>query len=213
MSRASLAVPGGLYAILDESIVGSGDWAGSTRDLLSGGARVIQLRTKTLEAGDMLEAAKAVIEKCRAVNAVFIVNDRADVALIAGADGVHVGDEDIPVKECRKLLGDKAIIGASTHSKEDALEAARSGADYIGYGPIYQTGTKQSSRAPRGIEALAEIVKSVSIPVIAIGGIDPDNVAAVKKAGATGAAVIGALGASGDIEAGANAMINAWEVA
>jgi len=211
MTRQSFSVPRGLYAILDESLVTDGNWGGMARKLLAGGARVIQLRAKSLPAGDMLQAAKKVAAECKVYGAIFIVNDRADVALLSGADGVHVGQDDIPVRACRKVLGPKALIGVSTNSIEEAIEAVKAEPDYIGYGPIFTTESKQTSGNPRGVESLAEVVKAVAIPVVAIGGIMPDNVASVKKAGAHAAAVITALALHGDIEKGAREIIRVWE--
>ena len=159
----------------------------------------------------MLRATRAVAAQCRDFGATFIVNDRADVALISGAMGVHVGQEDLPVHACRKVLGDRAIIGVSTHSMEEAGAAINDGADYIGYGAIYPTDTKGKGVAARGVESLAAIVKTAPIPVVAIGGIGPENVAAVKAAGASAAAVISSLAANGDLKEGAESMIRAWE--
>jgi len=211
MSGTAPSFPGGLYAILDESIVTDGDFSGAAVKLLEGGARVIQLRMKTIEARDMLRVARAISSQCKKYGATFIVNDRADVALISGAAGVHVGQDDLPVDACRKVLGDGAIIGVSTHSTEEVSRAVEAGADYIGYGAIYPTDTKGKQVTARGVEALARIVNAVSIPVVAIGGIEPDNVAAVKAAGARAAATISALASYGDLKEGAIAMVRAWE--
>jgi len=209
-SPPAFTVPGGLYAILDESLVVGDNWGEAARALLSGGARVIQLRAKTLGAGEMLAAAKETAARCEAAGATFIVNDRVDVALATGAGGVHVGQEDLPVRTCRKIMPSGSIIGLSTHSMEEALGALDAGADYIGFGPVFETGTKVGALPPRGPDALARIVDRIPLPVVAIGGISAHNIREVRNAGAVAGAVISGLGAGGKLDSGANGIIKAW---
>lgn len=128
----------------------------------------------------------------------FIVNDRVDIALATGADGVHLGQEDLPLRAARKLMRDK-IIGISTHSVSQAREAERDGASYIGFGPIFVTVTKATGHAPRGVAMLREICRAVKIPVIAIGGIREDNVTQVWDAGAAAAAIISDIMGADDV--------------
>lgn len=125
-------------------------------------------------------------------NAAFIVNDYADIALAVNADGVHLGQDDLPIAEARKILGAKKIIGISTHSIQQALEAEKGGADYIGFGPIFNTQTKDAGK-PKGAAALKEIKKHIKIPVVAIGGINTDNLKSVLDAGADAAAAASAI--------------------
>ena len=134
-------------------------------------------------------------------NAVFIVNDYSDIALAVDADGVHLGQDDLPVKEARKILGKGKIIGVSTHCIEQALEAEQAGADYLGFGPIFHTATKDAG-SPKGTEMLRAIKDRVSIPVIAIGGINLHNLNSVLETGADAVAVASAI-AKGDIEGNA----------
>lgn len=203
----------GLYAILDESLIARGNHREAARRLLENGVRVIQYRAKGVEAGYMLDAALEINEECAEHGALFIVNDRADVALISGAAGVHVGREDLPVPACRKVMGDDAVVGASTHSEEEVNAALEAGADYIGYGPVFDTSTKENSLEPRGVEALAEVVSSVNIPVVAIGGINVENIGEIRRAGAAAAAVISALVSKNCLEESAKALTKAWEKA
>ena len=138
--------------------------------------------------------------------AVFIVNDHADIAAAVDANGVHLGQEDLPIEHARKLLGTKKIIGVSTHDIDQAVAAQEGGADYIGFGPVFETGTKNAG--PRkGREQLSLVRKAVSIPLIAIGGITLENVADVISAGADGVAVISAILSSGDIKNATEEMI------
>ena len=122
-----------------------------------------------------------------------MVNDRVDIAMASGADGVHLGQEDLPISAARKVLGDHKIIGASTHSVEQAQEAEREGADYVAIGPVFFTATKPGLGSAKGIEIIGKVKEKVHIPVIAIGGINSDNVEKTLKAGADGVAVISAV--------------------
>lgn len=131
-------------------------------------------------------------------NAVFIVNDYSDIALAVDADGVHLGQDDLPVKEAREILGKEKIIGVSTHCIEQALEAEQAGADYIGFGPVFHTSTKDAG-SPRGTDLLGEIKNKVSIPVVAIGGINLGNIHSVLETGVDAVAVASAI-LKGNIE-------------
>jgi thiamine-phosphate pyrophosphorylase len=175
---------------------------------LAGGADMIQLRDKTGDLRALLPQARAIQALCRSHGAVFIVNDRLDLALAAGADGVHVGQEDLPAAAARPLLPPGRILGVSTHSSEQAEAARACGADYIGFGPMFPTGTKDTGYTPRGLEALREIRARVDLPILAIGGITLETVADVIEAGATAPAVISAIVAAPDIPAAAAAFRN-----
>jgi len=173
---------------------------------LAGGADMIQLRDKAGSLRELLPQARAIQALCRARGALFIVNDRVDLALAADADGAHVGQEDLPARSARSLLGNGRILGVSTHSLEQAHEAQAHGADYIGFGPMFATGTKDTGYPARGLDALREIRCAVSLPVLAIGGISLENVSAVVEAGATAPAVISAVVRAADIAAAAAAF-------
>jgi thiamine-phosphate pyrophosphorylase len=158
------------------------------------GAPAVQLRAKTATARELLDQALVLREICSARGALLFLNDRFDVALAAGADGVHLGPSDIPLERLRGAVPPGFLIGYSTDDPEAAKRAEQSGASYIGCGAVFGTHSKHDVGDERiGVERLAEVVQAVSIPVIAIGGIDPDNVALTARAGAAGVAVISAL--------------------
>lgn len=165
---------------------------------MNGGARLVQLRVKKADPIEFYEWAAETRRMTRARDCLLIINDRVDIALAVDADGVHLGQEDLPLKTARRLMGEK-IIGVSTHDPEQALEAEREGADYIGFGPIFGTATKDTGYAPRGLEMLKMIRGTVRLPVVAIGGIAEGNVAGVWEAGADAAAMIGDLMRAEDV--------------
>jgi thiamine-phosphate pyrophosphorylase len=143
----------------------------------------------------------------RRSSAVFIVNDHPDIAIAVDADGVHLGQDDLPVEEARKLMGGSRIIGVSTHSVEQARAAQSAGADYIGFGPIFTTKTKDAG-PHQGIEGLRQVRKAVALPVIAIGGINTANLDKVLREGADGVAVISAILAAPDLHEAARGMVD-----
>ena len=160
---------------------------------IKGGADIIQLRDKTLPTGELINIAKKLSRLCREHKVLFIVNDRTDVAMASDADGVHLGKEDIPVKDARKLLGSRKIIGGTAHSIKEALLRQKEGADYIGFGHIYPTKTKYKPEKAKGVKLLTEVVNKIKIPVIAIGGISPANIDDVLTSNVHGFAVIGSV--------------------
>jgi len=178
-----------LYAILDPDQTNGRAADLVLRQLLEGGAKILQLRAKSLLPRDFLELARRVRERTRAAGCQLIVNDRIDIALACGADGIHLGQEDLPLAAGKKLMGNK-IVGISTHDIEQAREAERNGADYIGFGPMFGTTTKDTGLSARGIDMLKQIRAAVKIPIVAIGGINEQNVQQVWQAGADSAAII-----------------------
>lgn len=189
----------GLYAIVDSAYVGL-ERAGECADeLASGGARIVQLRAKGEGSGAMLRAALE-MRKALAGRAIFIVNDRIDIALMASAEGVHLGQDDIPLRDARRLLP-SSVIGVSTHSLDEAKKAEAGGADYISFGPIFPTRTKQDADTPKGLSRLKELSASVRIPVVAIGGITGETVISVLESGASSAALISDILLSPSIKA------------
>lgn len=175
-------------------------------EALSGGVRFFQYRCKKGARGRIYETALALARMAHQANALFIVNDHADIAVAVDADGVHLGQDDLPIEYARKLLGKKNIIGISTHSFEQAKRAEAAGADYIGFGPLFPTSTKDAGEA-RGPQKLGAIRQSVTIPVIAIGGINHTNVQEALQAGADGVAVISAVLSAENIRLAAGDMI------
>ncbi|BCR03921.1 thiamine biosynthesis bifunctional protein ThiED [Desulfuromonas versatilis] len=180
----------GLYVITDSDR--DGNLAARVEAALQGGARVIQYRDKELPAERRIEAARQLAGLCRKVGATFIVNDDANLAAACEADGVHLGQGDGTVAEARKILGHQRIIGVSTRTVEQALKAETQGADYIGVGSIYPTGTKQDTELV-GIDTLKKVRRAVKIPIVAIGGIDRERADEAITAGADAVAVISAV--------------------
>ncbi len=169
------------------------------RAALAGGATLLQLRDKQASARSLVETARRLVALARPEGIPVVVNDRVDVALAAGADGVHVGEEDLAVGDARRILGPHAVVGASAGTVEEAVQAQRDGADYVGVGPVFPTGTKPDAGAAIGLEGLSRIAGAVRIPVVGIGGITPDNAAEVVRAGAAGVAVISAVADAEDM--------------
>ena len=188
MTVQNLSLPP-LYAILDPEQARGRSAEDTLGELLRGGIKVLQLRAKAMPARDFFDLARAVRERTRAHGCRFIVNDRADIALACDADGVHLGQDDLPLRAARQLLPTK-IIGISTHDLSQARQAEEGGADYIGFGPIYGTATKDTGYSVRGPAMLRELHGAVAIPVVAIGGISEGNVSEVWAAGADSAAII-----------------------
>jgi thiamine-phosphate pyrophosphorylase len=194
-----------LYVIVDRSAVGDRDLADVAGAAVRGGADVIQLRDKVASARELMAAAERLLAVTRAAGIPLIVNDRADVARAVGADGVHLGQEDLPVAAARTLLGTDRLIGKSTHSLEQALAAAAEGADYLGVGPIFPTPTKAEYRSV-GTPLIGDVARQVRIPWVCIGGIDGTNVGTVLEAGARCVAVVRAVCGAPDAEAAARSL-------
>jgi thiamine-phosphate pyrophosphorylase len=167
---------------------------------IAGGADAIQLRDKGFTAKRLIQEALILRDITREGGVPFIVNDRVDVALAADADGVHLGQGDLPISWARRLLGKHKIIGVSTHSVEEAVQAEKDGADYISIGSVFPTTTKSDARPLAGLELITDIKRNVNIPVVAIGGIKEENVAQVGEAGADCIAVISAVVSATDIK-------------
>lgn len=160
---------------------------------IKGGADIVQLRDKIMSTAEMISTAKQIVALCKKHGVTFLVNDRVDVAMLSGADGVHLGIEDIPIKDARKLIGRNKIIGGTAHSLKEALYAQKQGADYIGFGHIFRTDSKHKPDNPKGTKMLSQIVKKIKTPILAIGGIDQSNIIEVMKTGVHGAAIIGGI--------------------
>jgi thiamine-phosphate pyrophosphorylase len=184
------------------------DRAGMARALagaLAGGADLFQLRDKDASDDELLQAAHEARERCHAAGALFVLNDRPDLAAACGADGVHVGQDDTPVARARAVVGPDAIVGLSTHSVQQAQAGSKSGADYIAVGPVHATPTKEG-RPAIGVEPVSYAAAHVTVPWFAIGGIDAATVADVVKAGARRIVVVRAIAAADDPEAAARTL-------
>ena len=194
-----------LYVIIDRTASGSRDLAELTMAAIRGGADVIQLRDKSASSAQLIREAKRLLPVTRAARIPLIINDRVEVVDAVGADGVHLGQDDGPIEEARRLLGSTRLIGKSTHSFEQALAAEREGADYIGFGPIFPTPTKPEY-ASIGTSLIQEVLMRVKVPVVCIGGIDPTVLRSVLAAGATCVAVVRAVCSADDPERAARRL-------
>ncbi len=188
-----------LYVITDSRLLKGRSLVEAVEEAIRGGATVIQYREKEAPTRRMVEEARLLRALCRARGVPFIVNDRIDVALAVDADGVHVGDDDMPVWLARKLLGPRKIIGASADSVEKAILYASEGANYLGVGSVYATPTKPDAGPPIGLDGLKRILRVASVPVVAIGGINETNAREVLEAGVAGIAVISAVMGAPDV--------------
>jgi len=201
------AIPRGIYGI---TVRGWGmDHIRSAEVLLRAGVRVIQYREKSLSTREMIDDARRVHELCMSYGAVFIVNDRVDVAYASEADGVHLGQEDFPAELARKILGD-AIVGVSASTPEEGVLAEKVGADYIGAGSIFPSRTKPEERV-LGFEGLKRLIELVKLPVYAIGGIKLQHLEMLKNVGVYGIAVISEIFDSGDPYAKARSLVETWK--
>jgi len=188
-----------LYVVTDEDIGRGRSHVELARAAATGGADAIQLRDKNLSGRALFEAAVAIREITHDAGSLFIVNDRLDVALAAGADGVHLGENDLPIRGARRIAPPGFIIGASVSSVATAVGAAEEGADYVALSPTFATGSKGDAGPGHGLAMLAAIRSAVALPLIAIGGITAENVADVITAGADGIAVISAVVGEDDV--------------
>ncbi len=196
----------GLYVIIDTAFLKGRSLNEVTTQVIRGGAKVMQLRDKERSIRNFLDAATVLKKICTEKNILFIINDSLEVALACDADGLHVGQDDLPVAVARRLLPIDKILGCSTHDLEEAKTAASEGADYLGVGTIYPTTTKETS-GTTGTEIIREFKKLISLPLVAIGGINKSNVRDVIRAGADATAVISAVMGADDIEKATRQLI------
>lgn len=190
-----------LYTIADTLGRAELSFVNLAERLCVGGAKLLQLRAKEVSSRDFLAIAREIKAICRRYGCLLIVNDRADIALAVDADGVHVGQEDLPLAAARKVLGPRKIIGVSTHDPEQAREAERGGADYIGFGPLFGTASKATGYSARGLDQLREIRRLVTLPIVAIGGISTERAPSALAAGANTVAMISDLVLACDVAA------------
>ena len=202
----------GLYVIIDPDACAGRDPIAVARLALEGGASIVQWRDKRRDKGDQLDQARALRELCAEHGALFIANDHVDLALAVRADGVHLGQHDLPVEAVRPLVPPEFIVGVSTNNAEEARRAQAAGASYIAVGSIFATGSKETTR-PASPERLREVKAAVDLPVVAIGGIDASNVDQTLAAGADAIAVIRAVCAAGDVRAAAEELASRFGLA
>lgn len=194
-----------LYAVTDRAWLGDKTLSWQVEESLKGGATMIQLREKHLDHEHFLKEAKEIKELCRKYQVPFLINDDVDLAVEVDADGVHVGQHDMEAGEVRKKIGPNRILGVSVQTVEQALLAQQAGADYLGVGAVFPTGTKDDADAV-SIQTLGEICHAVSIPVVAIGGIGQHNVMQLAGSGICGIAVVSAIYAQPDIQNAASTL-------
>lgn len=194
-----------LYAVTDRAWLGDKTLSWQVEESLKGGATMIQLREKHLDHEHFLKEAKEIKELCRKYQVPFLINDDVDLAVEVDADGVHVGQHDMEAGEVRKKIGPNRILGVSAQTVEQALLAQQAGADYLGVGAVFPTGTKDDADAV-SIQTLGEICHAVSIPVVAIGGIGQHNVMQLAGSGICGIAVVSAIYAQPDIQNAAGTL-------
>lgn len=189
-----------LYFVTEEALSEGRSTLDIVKQAVKGGVDAVQLREKNMEAREVLELGYRLKEFLQKHRIPLIVNDRVDIAMVLDAEGVHLGQSDLPIGAARKLLGPDKIIGISVSKIEEALEAVEKGADYLGVGPIFPTGSKKDAEKPVGLKGLQEIRERVNIHLTAIGGINRENAAKVIKSGADSIAVISAVSRAKDVE-------------
>lgn len=194
-----------LYAVTDRAWLGGRTLAEQVSDAIDGGATIVQLREKSMPRDELVAEAREIRALCHSRGIPFIINDDAELARLVGADGVHVGLDDLDIAAAREIIGDKGIIGASAHSVEEARAAERAGADYLGVGAVFGSSTKTNAR-PLALETLRDITAAVSIPVVAIGGVTRANLPRLADSGIAGAALVSAIFAAADIKAECQAL-------
>ncbi len=200
---------GGLYVIVDPAACGGRGAIETARLALEGGASVIQWRDKLRDKGDQLGDARAIAALCAERGVEFVVNDHVDLALAVHADGVHLGQRDLPIEAVRPIVGARMIIGVSTNNAEEARAAEAASADYVAVGAIFATRSKDVTR-PADLQRLRDVKAAVRVPVVAIGGIDASNIRSVAEAGADAAAVISAVCGVADPRAAAAELAAAF---
>ncbi|WP_039656287.1 thiamine phosphate synthase [Clostridium tyrobutyricum] len=201
-----MAVDYSLYLVTDRRFIGEKPLKKAVEEAIIGGVTLVQIREKSASTREFYNVALEVKQVTSHYNVPIIINDRIDIAQAIDADGVHLGQSDMPLSIARKILGDKKIIGISTGTIEEALEAESGGADYIGIGTIFNTGTKKDTDNPLGVDGLKKVYDSVNIPAVAIGGINNENFKDILSTGVDGIAVVTAILRSNDITSAAKQL-------
>lgn len=196
-----------VYLVTDPHLNGGRSELDLVRQAARGGIRLVQLRDKSCDARTYLEKARALAAVCREAGVWLLLNDRVDIAACVDCDGVHLGQGDLPTAEARAILGPGKVIGRSTHTVAQALQAQREGADYLNIGPVFPTATKQVAVQPVGLSMVREVVAAVDRPVTTMGGINGDNAASVIQAGADRVAVVTAITQAPDVAEAASRLV------
>lgn len=199
-----------LYLVTDRKILGDRDFLQSMAAALQGGVTLLQLREKEVASADFYQLAVQIKELAHVYRVPLVINDRLDIALAVDADGLHIGQDDLPLPVARKLLGPEKILGYSVSTLEEARYGEQNGADYLGAGPVYWTGSKADIGETIGLECLQQIKQAVAIPVVGIAGINPANLPGVKGTGVDGVAVISGILGQADIARAARDLLSLW---
>jgi thiamine-phosphate pyrophosphorylase len=202
-----------LYLVTDRGLSRGRPTTEIVEAAVSGGVTCVQLREKDCSTREFIAQAQAIRDRLQALAIPLIINDRLDVAMAVEADGVHLGQTDMPLEMARAIVKDTMLIGISAESLRDAVEAEKGGADYLGVSPIYATPTKTDTAAPLGLEGLRQIDETVNLPLVGIGGLNQNNAGAVIRSGADGVAVVSAIVAVDDPEQAARNLRSAIEEA
>ena len=197
----------GLYVIIDPQATEGRDPLDIANAAIRGGARMLQLRHKLGDKGEILPLAMPLQQLCQANDALLVINDHVDLAAVVGSGGVHLGQTDMPVAQARQVLASHQMVGRSNHEIEELILSQEMGADHVAFGPIYHTDTKAVGHAPQGIERLCQAREVTTVPLVAIGGINAENVAPVVEAGADAVCVTAAVSAAPDPEAAASRLV------
>ena len=203
----------GLYVIIDPQVTNGRDPLEIARAAINGGSRVLQLRDKLRDKGEVLPLASQLQTLCQQNDVDLIINDHADMASLVGSAGLHVGQTDLPVEKARRVLAPEQVLGRSNHEMEELAESQEMGADHVAFGAIYATGTKGVGRPPQGVERLRHAKDLTQLPLVAIGGITADNVGPVVEAGADAICVTAAVGLAQEPEAAARRLVEAISAA
>ncbi len=195
-----------VYLVTDPVLVGQRDLVQVVESVLKAGVQVVQFRDKSAPTRILVAMARKLADLAKKQGAILIVNDRVDVAMVSGAHGVHLGQEDMEVADARRILGADAVIGVSVRTIQEAQRAVEAGADYVAASHVFPTGTKDIQDPPLGLEGVSALSKALDVPLVGIGGIGPENAADVVRAGADGVAVVSAILAARDPVAAAKAM-------
>lgn len=212
MKKPLRTLPAGIYALTSELHSLGRSNLEVAREILAAGVPILQYREKAKKVRVMYEECLVLRAMTQQVGALFIINDHLDLALAVGADGVHIGQDDLPLSKVRELVGPDLLIGVSTHSPAQAQAAVKDGADYIGVGPLFATHTKIDVCDPVGLDYLDYVVKNLEIPFVAIGGIKEHNLAEVVKAGARTVALVTEIVSNSDIPSKINRLQRTMEI-
>lgn len=199
----------GLYLVTDSRLIGERSLVDVVGAAVAGGVQMVQLREKTASTRDFITLGNALKQLLTPLNVPLIINDRVDVALVVGADGIHIGQSDMPYGDARRLMGDSAIIGLSVETMDDVIAAEQFDVDHLGVSPVFSTPTKTDTKGAWGVDGIAKIRQISRHPLVGIGGINASNVQDVIHAGASGAAVVSAICAAPDPETAARELCNA----